>query len=165
MGKLQEIFPNIGFVLIYASNMLLTLFVVALLFAIIYRVLPDAIIGWNDVAAGAVFTAVLFMIGKFCITIYISHSNMGSSYGSAGSLVILLLWVYYSSIILYFGAEFTKAYALKYGSVIRPNKYAVTIRRMEVESGEVSVQQNEANTKNTEQEIQGKTEETKAKNP
>ncbi len=163
MEKLQETFPDIGFVLIYTSNILLTLFVVALLFAIIYRVLPDAIISWKDVAAGAIFTAVLFMIGKFCITIYIGHSSMGSSYGSAGSLVILLLWVYYSSIILYFGAEFTKAYALKYGSEIRPDIYAVTIRRVEVESGERSVQQNEENTKNTEKEMQGKTDEAKRK--
>lgn len=163
MGNLQEVFPHIGFVVIYASNIVLTLFVVAVLFAIIYRVLPDAIIGWRDVAAGAIFTAVLFMIGKFCITIYISHSSMSTSYGSAGSLVILLLWVYYSSIILYFGAEFTKAYALKYGSVIRPDKYAVTIQRVEVESQERSVQQNEENTKNTEKEMQGKTDTAKRK--
>lgn len=153
MGKLQQVFPNIGFVIIYVVNMLVTLFVVSLLFAIIYKVLPDAIIGWKDVAAGALFTAVLFMIGKFCITIYIGHSSMGSSYGSAGSLVILLLWVYYSSIILYFGAEFTKAYALKYGSVIKPDKYAVTIRRTEVESGERSIQENEKNADATEEEV------------
>lgn len=159
MGKLQDIFPNIGFVLIYSFNILLTLLVVALLFAIIFRVLPDAIISWKDVAAGAIFTAVLFMIGKFCITLYIGYSSMGSSYGSAGSLVILLLWVYYSSIILYFGAEFTKAYAIKYGAEIRPDEYAVTIQRIEVESGEKTVQQNEENTKNTEKEMQSDTNE------
>ncbi len=151
MGKLQEIFPDIGFVIIYIINIIVTFLVVALLFAIIYKVLPDAIIGWKDVLAGALFTSVLFMVGKFGIGIYISHSNMGSSYGSAGSLVILLLWVYYSSIILYFGAEFTKAYALKYGSVIKPDKYAVTIRRVEVESNENSIQDNEKNLGNIEE--------------
>lgn len=161
MGKLQEIFPNIGFVLIYTSNILLTLLVVAMLFAIIYKVLPDAIIGWKDVAAGALFTAVLFMIGKFGITIYIGHSSMGSSYGSAGSLVILLIWIYYSSIILYFGAEFTKAYALKYGSVIRPDEYAITIRRTEVESSEQSIQENEKNADATEEKVKKAQEEKK----
>lgn len=153
MGKLQEIFPNIGFVIIYVVNLLITLLVVALLFAIIYKVLPDAIISWKDVAAGALFTAVLFMIGKFGITLYIGRSSMGSTYGPAGSLVILMLWIYYSSIILYYGAEFTKAYALKYGSVIRPDKYAVTIRRMEVESEENSVQDNEKHAGAAEKEI------------
>lgn len=143
MGRLQVIFPDVGFVIIYVVNLAVTFLVVALLFAVIYRVLPDAIISWKDVVVGALFTAVLFMIGKFGIGIYISHSTMGSSYGSAGSLVILLLWIYYSSIILYFGAEVTKAYALRYGSIIRPDKYAVTIRSVEVESNESSVQDNE----------------------
>ncbi len=146
MGKLQEIFPDIGFAIIYIVNLIVTFLVVALLFAVIYKVLPDAIISWKDVVVGALFTAVLFMIGKFGIGIYISHSTMGSSYGSAGSLVILLLWIYYSSIILYFGAEFTKAYALLYGSVIKPDKYAITIRSVEVESNESSIQDNEKNS-------------------
>lgn len=153
MGKLQDVFPNIGFVIIYIVNILVTLFVVTLLFAIIYKVLPDAVIGWKDVAAGALFTAVLFMIGKFGITVYIGQSSMGSSYGSAGSLVILLIWIYYSSIVLYFGAEFTKAYALKYGSVIKPDTYAVTVRRTEVESNENSVQENEEHSGAAEQEV------------
>ncbi|MDQ6845484.1 MAG: YihY/virulence factor BrkB family protein [Bacteroidota bacterium] len=163
MGKLQEIFPQVGFVIIYIANLLFTLFVVALLFAIIYRVLPDAIIGWEDVTAGALFTAVLFMIGKFGISIYIGHSSMGSAYGSAGSLVILLLWIYYSSVILYLGAEFTKAYALKYGSVIKPDKYAVTIQRVEVESGENSVQENEKHSGETEEKIKKVNEDKKKK--
>ncbi|MDQ6609844.1 MAG: YihY/virulence factor BrkB family protein, partial [Bacteroidota bacterium] len=100
------------------------------------------------------FTAVLFMLGKFCITFYISKSNMGSTYGTAGSLVVLLLWIYYSSAILYFGAEFTKAFAIKYGSEIKPDKYAVTIQVVNVESSESSIQQNEKNAKSTEEEVQ-----------
>lgn len=154
MSKLQPMFPHISIVVIYIVNLLITLIIVALLFAIIFKVLPDAIISWKDVVAGSIFTAVLFMIGKFCITLYLNNSQIGSSYGSAGSLVILLLWVYYSSIILYFGAEFTKAYALKYGSEINPKDYAVTIQTVQVESGESSVQQNEENAKNTEKQMQ-----------
>jgi membrane protein len=161
MNKLQQMFPQSAIVVIYAANLLITLIVVAFLFAIIFKVLPDAIISWKDVVAGSLFSAVLFMIGKFCITFYLNNSNIGNSYGSAGSLVVLLLWVYYSSVILYFGAEFTKAYALKYGSVIKPKDYAVTIQTVQVESGERSVQQNEENTKNTEKEMQSKTDEAK----
>jgi len=161
MSQLQQMFPHVAIVGVYVINLLTTLLVVAFLFAIIFKVLPDAIISWKDVVAGSLFTAVLFMIGKFCITLYLSNSNLGSSYGSAGSLVILLLWVYYSSVILYFGAEFTKAYALKYGSVIKPKDYAVTIQTVQVESGESSVQQNEENTKITEKEMQSKKNEVK----
>jgi membrane protein len=163
MSKLQEMFPHSAIVVIYVVNLLITLIVVAFLFAIIFKVLPDAIISWKDVVAGSLFTAVLFMIGKFCITLYLNNSNIGNSYGSAGSLVVLLLWVYYSSVILYFGAEFTKAYALKYGSEIKPKDYAVTVQTVQVESGERSVQKNEENTKNTEKEMQSKTDEAKRK--
>jgi membrane protein len=111
------------------------------LFAVIFKVLPDAKIKWRDVIAGAIVTAVLFMIGKFAISFYIGQSDVGSTYGAAGSLVVLLLWVYYSSVILYFGAEFTKAYAVEYGSAIHPNHYAVVTRQIEVEEEGGSVQQ------------------------
>jgi membrane protein len=103
--------------------------------------LPDAKVKWKDVWAGAITTALLFMLGKFAIGFYISKSNVGSTYGAAGSLVILLLWVYYSSIILYFGAEFTKAYAVKYGSEILPSAYAVTTKQIEIENEGASVQE------------------------
>jgi membrane protein len=150
MNQIQQMFPHIAIVIVYVVNLLITLIVVGFLFAIIFKVLPDAIISWKDVGVGSLFTAVLFMIGKFGITIYLNNSNISNSYGSAGSLVILLLWVYYSSVILYFGAEFTKAYALKYGSVIKPKDYAVTVQTVQVESSGKSVQQNEDDTKNTE---------------
>ena len=142
MTKLQELFPQISVVLVYVINVAVTLFVVSLLFAIIFKVLPDAVIKWKDVAVGAMFTAILFMMGKYCITLYISKSNFGSSYGTAGSLVVLLLWIYISSIILYTGAAFTKAYAMKYGSEIRPDEYAVTIKTTKVGS-QKTVQENE----------------------
>jgi hypothetical protein len=84
------------------------------------------------------------MLGKFAIALYVSKSAIGSTYGAAGSFVVLLVWIYYSSIILYFGAEFTKAYAIKYGSEIHPNHYAVVVKRVEVESESGSLQQNHA---------------------
>ncbi len=115
MNQLQQLFPDIAVIIIYILNLLLTLLVIGFLFAIIYKVLPDAVIKWRDVSVGALFTTVLFMIAKFGITFYIGKSDIGSTYGAAGSLVILLLWIYFSSMILYFGAEFTKGYAMYYG--------------------------------------------------
>jgi membrane protein len=141
-NRLQARYADVSVVLFYILNQLLTLIVITLIFAVIFKVLPDALIKWRDVLSGAVVTAVLFMLGKFAISIYIGQSDVGSTYGAAGSLVILLLWTYYSSIILYLGAEFTKAYAVAYGSEIRPAHYAVTTKEIEVETGNASVQQN-----------------------
>ncbi|MGK2864265.1 MAG: YihY/virulence factor BrkB family protein [Chitinophagaceae bacterium] len=154
MDKLQEMFPRLAVVAFYIVNLVVTLLVVTFLFAIIFKVLPDAMIKWKDVLVGALFTAILFMVGKFCITLYLSKSNMGSAYGTAGSLVVLMLWVYFSSAILYFGAEFTKAYAVQYGSEIRPGEYAVTVQVVNVESNADSVQENERNAEETEKEVQ-----------
>ena len=134
-NRLRNHFPDIAITLFYIINLVINFGVIAALFAVIFRVLPDARIKWKDVMAGAIATAVLFMIGKFAISFYISKSNVGSTYGTAGSLVVLLVWIYYSSIILYFGAEFTKAYAMKYGSEIRPNEYTVIAKGVEVEQG------------------------------
>ena len=153
MGKIQEMFPQIAITVVYIVNLLLNLLVVALLFAFIFKVLPDAVIQWRDVAAGAFFTALLFMIGKFGVTFYINVSNMGSTYSSAGSLIVLLFWIFYSSTVLYYGAEFTKAYALKFGGEIIPKEFAVTIRVIEVESNEHSVQQNEKSAEPEKEEI------------
>ena len=147
-NRLRNHFPDIAITLFYIINLVINFGVIAALFAVIFRVLPDARIKWKDVMAGAIATAVLFMIGKFAISFYISKSNVGSTYGTAGSLVVLLVWIYYSSIILYFGAEFTKAYAMKYGSEIRPNEYTVIAKTVEVEQGKKSVQQAEKERKN-----------------
>jgi membrane protein len=92
------------------------------LFALIYRVLPDAKIAWGDVWFGSIITALLFTIGKSLIGLYLGNSSVGSTYGAAGSFVVLLLWVNYSAQILFFGAEFTQVYANKYGSHIVPTK-------------------------------------------
>lgn len=145
INKLMTIFPDGAVVLGYIVNLVLTFGVTSLLFAIIFMVLPDAKIKWKDVIIGAMATTVLFMIGKFAITFYIGSSNVGTTYGAAGSLVVVLLWVYYSSVILYFGAEFTKAYAANYGSHIQPNHYAVWIKHIEVEEEGGSLKDNKEN--------------------
>ncbi|MBS1687579.1 MAG: YihY/virulence factor BrkB family protein [Bacteroidetes bacterium] len=143
--RLQAYFPNVTVVVFYIINLLLTMGISMLIFAVIFKVLPDARIRWKDVIVGAIITAALFIIGKFCISIYISKAQVGSTYGAAGSLVVLLVWIYYSSIILYMGAEFTKAYAVKYGAAIHPNAYAVTTKQIEVEMGKQTIQQKENN--------------------
>jgi membrane protein len=145
-NHLKAAYPDVTVVVFYIINLLLTLIITTLIFAVVFKVLPDARIKWRDVLAGAIATSILFMLGKFGISFYISKSNVGTTYGTAGSLVILLLWVYYSAIILYFGAEFTKAYAIKYGSEIHPNSYAVTMKQVEVETGKQSVQKKEETT-------------------
>jgi membrane protein len=141
--RLERIFSDVSVVFFYILNQLITLSIISLIFGVIFKVLPDAKIKWRDVISGAVVTAILFMIGKFAISIYIGKSDVGGTYGAAGSLVVLLLWTYYSSIILYFGAEFTKAYAIRYGSEIKPNHYAVTTRQVEIETGNDSIQKND----------------------
>ena len=101
--------------------------VVTLLFALIFRVLPDAQIAWGDVWIGAIITALLFNIGKFFLGLYLGNSSFGSTYGAAGSLVIIVAWIYYAAQILFFGAEFTQVYARKYGSRIVPADYAMSV--------------------------------------
>ncbi|HWI92036.1 MAG TPA: YihY/virulence factor BrkB family protein [Flavisolibacter sp.] len=124
-NRLREAFPDVAVVILYIINLVITLGVTTILFAIIFKVLPDIRIKWKAIWPGAIATSILFLIGKFLISIYISKSNIGSTYGTAGSLVILIVWIYYSSMILYFGAEFTKAYALKKGVHIVPSEYAI----------------------------------------
>ena len=101
-------------------NSVLSLALITLLFAMIFKFLPDAKIAWHDVWIGAFITATLFTVGKFALGLYLGKSGVGSSYGAAGSLIVLLLWVYYSSQILFFGAEFTQVYANRFGSHVAP---------------------------------------------
>jgi membrane protein len=114
-------------VLGHAISIVVSLVVITLLFAMIYRYLPDATIAWKDVWLGAAITAVLFTIGKFLIGLYLGHSSVGSAYGAAGSLAVLLIWLYYAAQIFLFGAEFTKVYADKYGSRVVPAENAVPV--------------------------------------
>ena len=106
-------------------NIGVSLLLFILLFAMIYKYLPDVRISWRDVMAGSVITAILFVVGKWAIGLYLGYSSVGSAYGAAGSVIILLLWVYYASLILFFGAELTQVYARKYGSRILPDKHAI----------------------------------------
>lgn len=114
-------------------NFIITFIVITLLFTIIYYFLPDAKIKWNDAAKGAFFTGLLFMLGKYLIGLYISSSEMDNTYGAAASIVILLSWVYYTATILYFGAEFTKVYAMELGNKIHLAENAVYIVKQEKE--------------------------------
>ena len=97
-------------------NFVVSLGVITVLFAMLYRFLPDTEIAWQDVWIGAGMTALLFVVSKSLIGLYLGRSSMGSAYGPAGALVLILAWVYYSSLVLLFGAEFTKVYAHRYGS-------------------------------------------------
>jgi membrane protein len=101
-------------------NILLAFVVTAVLFALIYKYLPDVDVTWHDVWIGAIITSILFAIGRHFIGLYLGNSSFGSTYGAAGSLVVLLAWIYYSIQILFFGAEFTQVYAHRYGSQVKP---------------------------------------------
>jgi membrane protein len=105
-------------------NFAITFLVSTFLFAMIFRFLPDAKIAWNDVWIGAAITALLFTIGKLLIGLYLGKSGLSSAYGAAGSLVVLVVWIYYSAQILFFGAELTQVYARKFGSRIVPKEGA-----------------------------------------
>lgn len=109
----------------------LTFFITAFLFSLIFKILPDAKIKWKDVLFGGLVTAIFFTIGKMGIGFYLAKSNLTTLYGAAGSIIIFMVWVYYSSIILYLGAEFTKVNAKLYGGNILPNEYAEWIKTEE----------------------------------
>lgn len=128
---LTKKFPHFPVGLFNLTNSLIILAVITCLFAVIYKILPDAIISWKDAWIGSIFTAAFFLLGKFLIGYYLGKSNLGVTYGAAASVVIILTWVYYSSLILYFGAEFTKIYALHSGEGIRPKQTAVFIIKRE----------------------------------
>ncbi|MES2000385.1 MAG: YihY/virulence factor BrkB family protein [Pseudomonadota bacterium] len=109
-----------------AVSQIISFSVIASLFAVIYKMLPDAPLSWRDVWIGAVFTAALFSLGKYAIGLYLGNSGVASGFGAAGSLIALLLWVYYSAQIFFFGAEFTRQYALWYGSLKYQRDRALT---------------------------------------
>lgn len=113
--------------LLHVANVVVSLGIITLLFGAMFKILPDAEIAWGDVWIGAAVTALLFTIGKLLIGLYLGRSGVASAYGAAGSLVVILLWVYYSAQILLFGAEFTEVYANRFGSRIRPAEHAVLV--------------------------------------
>ena len=115
--------------LIQILNSILSLAVITLLFGMMFKILPDANIAWRDVWIGAFITALLFTLGKFALGFYLGRSGVASSYGAAGSLIVLLLWVYYSSQIVFFGAEFTQVYANRFGSHVTPSSNAIAVSK------------------------------------
>ena len=129
--RLTRYIPHYTVYLISTVNVALLLISITGLFMVIFKVLPDAIISWRDALVGALFTSLLFLAGRYLINIYLGRSNLDVTYGTAASIIIILVWVYYTSIILYFGAEFTKAFALEMGHGIRTKSTAVFILKRE----------------------------------
>ena len=131
---IQSVLPG-GMVIALTVYLVFDFAVVVLLFAMIFKFLPDVKIQWRDVWIGAAMTAILFGIGKWLLGFYLGSGAAGSAYGAASSLITLLLWVYYSSQILLFGAEFTQVYAQQAGRELEPSEYAVRVEIKEVEHG------------------------------
>jgi membrane protein len=133
-------FSDSLFYIVYIANTLMTFIVISLLFGSIFTILPDAEIKWRHVRLASFTTAILFMGGKFLISFYITRSDIQNVYGTAGSFVVLMIWVYYSSVILYFGAEFAKSYAIKFSSAIVPSKFAELVQSVEIVSEKQTIQ-------------------------
>ena len=130
---LSDLFPELMLLVVRIINFAVSFAVVTLSFALVYKFLPDGKIKWKVTWIGSIVTAILFTIGKFIIGYALGASNIGVMYGAAGSLVIILLWVFYASIIFFFGAEITQQYAEMYSEKIVPKDYAVEIKIKEVD--------------------------------
>lgn len=133
-GKfLARYFSDFSLVLVEIADNVLSFIITTFLFSLMFKMLPDAKIKWKDVLIGGLITSVFFTLGKLAIGYYLGSSNITNVYGAAGSVMIIMVWVYYSSIILYLGAEFTKVYAKLYGGKIFPNEYAIWIKTEETQ--------------------------------
>ena len=141
--KIVNIFPGMGDALLLIVDTGISLVITTVLFGAIFKVLPDARIKWRDVLTGAFITACLFLVGKYGIGLYLGQSPIGNIYGAAGSVMILMIWVYYSSAILYLGAVFTKVYATNFGGKIYPSDFSVWIKVEEVPVPKVQLADNE----------------------
>ena len=127
LSALNSVVGNAYFlpeILISGINLIVTLAIITLVLAVLFKYLPETEIAWGDVLLGCFVTSILFLLGNFAISFYLSSSSIGVTFGAAGSLGVLLIWIYYSAQILFFGAEFTQVYANKYGSKIRASKGA-----------------------------------------
>jgi membrane protein len=131
-SKISQWFSASGETLLLVMDNLISLGITTVLFGTIFKVLPDAKIKWKDVLIGALITSTLFTLGKYAIGFYLGRSNIANIYGAAGSVMILMIWVYYSAAILYLGAVFTKVYATNFGGKIYPNAYSVWIKVEEI---------------------------------
>ena len=132
-GREKRLFTSSSILVVNIFNVGLTFIIISALFSVIFKFLPDVEIGWKDVRIGSFFTVTLFIVGKFLIGLYIKKVAPGSAYGAAGTIIVVLVWVYYTSVILYLGAEFTQVYSECYGGKIKPASYAVHIMQTEEE--------------------------------
>lgn len=133
MDYVKRMFSDLAAYVSAAIDLVINFAVVSTLFGVIFKFLPDVKIQWKDVKAGALFTAVLFLIGRFLIGFYIQTTGTESTYGTAASVIVLLLWIYYTAAILYMGASFTRAYAEYKGDRIAPADFAVHVEERETE--------------------------------
>lgn len=133
MDQIAYYLPTLGPFILNVTSWLIGTLITALIFALLFRFLPDARARWRDIWAGAIFTALLFGLGRFLIGFYIGNSDFSSTYGAAGALITLLVWTYYNSQILFLGAEFTQVWARWRGNPILPTQYAVKIKVEQVE--------------------------------
>ncbi|PST84471.1 ribonuclease BN [Pedobacter yulinensis] len=131
-GYLPGIDSTTTFIVMIVNNVL-TFTIVTTIFAIIFKVLPDVVLRWKSALVGAGFTALLFGLGKWAIGLYLEKTNPGLAFGAAGSIIVILTWIYYTAVILYFGAEFTQAFAEKFDEGIKPTKYAVHLKTVVIE--------------------------------
>lgn len=130
---LERILSDYTVYVMEVANYFLSLIVISVIFGLIFKFLPDAKIRWRDVGVGAVVTGLLFTLGKLLIGLMLSNTNITSTYGAAGSLAGILVWVFYSSIIVLIGAMFTKVYAANIGRAITPKKHSVRVETREIE--------------------------------
>lgn len=132
MDFLTQLLPDVAVIFMQIFDFAFSTGFITCLFALTFKYLPDAIIRWKDVWVGSFLTAFLFVIGKYLIGFYLGNSDIASAYGTAGSVIIILVWIYYSSLIIFFGAEFTQEYANRFGERVRPKPHAVEVELREV---------------------------------
>jgi membrane protein len=135
-GFLSKVMEGLTLYILQGMNVLISFSIVTIIFALVFKVLPDANVKWRDVWVGAFVTTILFTIGKFLIGFYLGNSPFSSAYGAAGSLVIILVWIYYSTIIVLFGAELTSVYTEVIGDKIKLYDTAVKVQQVEIEKNE-----------------------------
>jgi membrane protein len=133
LDRINQLMSDVAIYISIVIDLIINFLVITVLFSVIFKFLPDVRIRWKDVRSGAIFTAVLFMLGRYIIGFYIQTTGQGSTYGAAGSLIVVLLWVYYTAAILYIGASFTRAYASFRGVRIIPAEFAVHVEEKELE--------------------------------
>lgn len=145
-GYLRGLLPDVAVGLFFVLDLVLSLGLTTVMFALLFRFLPDARVAWRDIWPGAILTSVLFVIGKYLIGLYVSKADPGSAYGAAGSIIVLLTWVYYSALILFFGAEFTQQLLAQFGEKIKPKEYAVGVVEKELAPGQPAPAEQDGDT-------------------